>query len=295
MPRLLLTGATGLLGGWIYQDARLRGWEVIRLTRRPVTGSPSVVTSDLDSPGDLISRIGDLQPDWLIHCAAESSAARCELDPVHARQSNVSLTALFAMVADQLNCPFLFISTDMVFRGDRGGYTEQDSPDPVHVYGQSKASSESVCLSVSHRQWIVRPSLLLGLSSDGTRGYTDSLLRDLQAGKTITAFSDEFRSALPAQVAASLINDMAGKAVPFGLYHLGADDPADRYSMAITLAKTLGLPEHLIRNGSIQAFTGLPARQSSLTLNSSRLKSALGITHIPGAGAVNGSRPLIII
>lgn len=295
MPRLLLTGATGLLGGWIYQDARLRGWEVIRVTRKPLAGIPSIVTSDQDTPEELFSRIGELKPDWLIHCAAESSAARCELDPVHARQSNVTLTARFAMVANQLKCPFLLISTDMVFRGDRGGYTEEGFPDPVHVYGHSKAHAESVSLSVSHRQWTVRPSLLLGLSADGTRGYTDSLLRDLQAGKTITAFSDEFRSAVPAPVAASLINDMAGKAVPFGLYHLGADDSTDRYSLAVTLAKKLGLPAQQIRSGSIGEFTGIPARQSNLTLDSSRLKSALAITHIPGAAAVNGSRPLIII
>lgn len=295
MPRLLLTGATGLLGGWIYQDARMRGWEVSRVTRKPADGFPSLVTNGDPSPDRLLSLIEDSTPDWFVHCAAESSAARCEQNPGLAYASNVTLAASVAMVAAHLGRPFLFVSTDMVFRGDRGGYTEQDPPDPIHVYGESKARAEATCLAVSHQQWIVRPSLLLGLSADGTRGYTDSLLRDLTAGKSVTAFSDEFRSAVPAPVAASLMNDMAGRSLPFGFYHLGADEPTDRYSLAMTLARNLGLPAHLITSGSISGFKGSPARQSNLTLDNSRLKSALGITYIPGVNTVNGSRPLIII
>ena len=92
------------------------------------------------------------QPDWVIHCAALANLDACEADPLLAKQLNTELPHTLASHVARSGARLLHVSTDAVFDGLRGDYTEEDVPSPVGVYSRTKYGGElAVAASRSQR------------------------------------------------------------------------------------------------------------------------------------------------
>src|SRR5262245_37861905 len=159
--RLLVTGASGQLGGYLLRESAVAGldmtaWchshpgEVAGVTLRPV---------DLADGGAVASAFREARPDAVIHAAAVSSIAACHRNPGRAERVNVGGTALLAELAAAAGARLVLVSTDLVFDGERGGYREEDAPAPLSVYGRTKVAAEGAALACP-RAAAVRCSLL---------------------------------------------------------------------------------------------------------------------------------------
>ena len=218
MRRLLLTGHAGFLGHFVQQAAR-GSWTVIGVSR---SARPPHVAFDLSS-GDIDGLVADVQPDAIIHLAANGFVDECQDHPQRTAALNVEATRRLAEIAAQTHRPFVFTSTDQVYRGDRRDWSELDDPDPVNTYGRQKVAAEEAVRSVHPDAVVARPSLMLGPHPDG-RGYLEKLTRQVVAGETLTLFTDEFRSALHARDAARGL--LAALNWPGGTYNMGGSRPA---------------------------------------------------------------------
>ncbi len=97
---------------------------------------------DLLAAGAVERLLDQTQPDWVIHCAALANLEDCEADPALAEQLNTELPAKLAAHVARGGARLLHVSTDAVFDGQKGDYTEQDAPNPLSVYARTKLEGE---------------------------------------------------------------------------------------------------------------------------------------------------------
>jgi dTDP-4-dehydrorhamnose reductase len=138
--RLLVTGATGLLGLNLSLLAARQGHAVTGLVNtRSLQGvSFDVRQVNLLDRDAALKTIEASRPEAIIHCAAIASINAAEQQPELAQQLNGEVPGWLAEAARRWSVPFVHISTDAVFNGETGNYTEEDATDPLSVYARAK-------------------------------------------------------------------------------------------------------------------------------------------------------------
>ncbi|CAH1722232.1 unnamed protein product [Aphis gossypii] len=159
--KLFLTGASGLLGRSIYERfLNEPDWTVCGISfKRTSPGLTKLNLLDKDAVTNLLNTIS---PDVIVHCAAERFPDKVENDPQAAYDLNVGVSAHLADVANNLKVPFLYISTDYVFDGDKSPYKETDEPTPINEYGRLKLLGEKAVLAANLNNIILRIPVLYG-------------------------------------------------------------------------------------------------------------------------------------
>lgn len=268
-PRVLVTGAAGLIGQYLVNSAPrwASGWDVRGLTRMDLelTDHPGVTTV-----------FHKLKPDLVVHCAAMSRTKDCEQDPQLARRVNVDATAHLARLCRDI--PFVFLSSGEVFDGRRGWYPEDARPAPINVYGTTKIEAEQRVLQ-NPRHTVVRIVLTAGTSRNGDRSFVEDMCRTAQAGKNLTLYADEFRCPLPAGVIARALWDLVQRDCP-GLYHLGGSERLSRWEIGAALLPWYPVLNGRLVEGSSRDHRGAP-RPADLSLNCDKIQRLLSFP-IPG-------------
>ena len=168
---------------------------------------------------------------------------------------NVEATRRLAELAHDI--PFVFFSTDLVFDGRKGNYTETDATNPLNVYGETKLAAEEIVLKNPHHL-AVRTSLNGGHSPSGHRAFNEQLRRSLrEAGQEMTLFTDEFRCPIPAVETARAVWDLAQKSCA-GLYHVAGAEKLSRLELGKLLLKRWPEVTAEIKSGSAKDFPGPP-------------------------------------
>ncbi|MCG2727426.1 MAG: sugar nucleotide-binding protein, partial [Candidatus Methanoperedenaceae archaeon] len=122
----LITGASGLLGANLVLVARQYGKDVTAIYHQHKFMAPDVTSLQVDlSDKRLIDDLFEqIRPDWIIHCAAMTNVDWCEENPADAYRINGEISHNLAMAAHRIDAGFVYISTDSVFDGKRGFYSE---------------------------------------------------------------------------------------------------------------------------------------------------------------------------
>ena len=143
MARILVTGASGLLGINLALEA-MRAHEVMGVDRGKLKSAPfQLIKADLLRRNAIDSVFSQFHPDWLINCAALANLEACEEYPDRARLLNAEIPGELAKACAKRGIRFTHISTDAVFDGEKTGqYTEDDEPNPLGVYAQTKLDGE---------------------------------------------------------------------------------------------------------------------------------------------------------
>ena len=135
---ILVTGAGGLVGSRVVARLAAAGEKAVGIGRAQV---------DLRDAGRLRALLDDLRPDGIIHCGAMTDVDGCEKDPEGAWAVNAAAVEVLARSRARLTA----ISTDYVFDGEKGDYSEDDIPNPRGVYARSKRAGEEAALRASDR------------------------------------------------------------------------------------------------------------------------------------------------
>jgi dTDP-4-dehydrorhamnose reductase len=270
-PLVWITGAGGLIGSHLLASSQRHAprWRVRGLTRADL---------DLADFSAVRKAFARDQPAAVIHCAAMSKSVACQANPQLARQINVDATAALAEVAEDI--PFIFLSSDLVFDGRKGGYREEDSPNPLSCYAETKVAAEHVILA-NPRHTVVRSSLNGGRSPTGDRSFNEELRRACEGGRGLKLFVDEYRSPLPTAVTARALWELLGSGTP-GLYHLAGAERLSRWEIGELLFARWGMKPTNVQAGTIKEYDG-PPRLPDTSLDYSRIQKLLSFP-IPGLG-----------
>ncbi len=270
LPLVWITGANGLIGNYLVQTAPQFAprWRVRALTRTDF---------DLLDFAAVEREFQKDKPQLIIHCAAITVVSEAQKNPTLARRVNVEATKFLAELAVQI--PFVFFSTDLVFDGRKGDYTETDVVNPLHIYGETKVAAEEIVLR-NPRHLVVRTSLNYGQSLSGNRAFNEQLRRSLQsAGQGMKLFTDEFRNPIPAVETARAVWELVEKKCA-GIYHVAGADKMSRYQIGELLVK--GWPEvtAVIESGLAKDFPG-PPRALDTSLDIAKVQKVLSAP-LPG-------------
>jgi len=262
-PLAWITGAGGLIGSHIVRAAAVHApnWRVRGLTRSDfdLTDFPEV---QRQFEADL--------PQLVIHCAAMSDPTVCEAQQTHTRLVNREATFYLSGLAQDI--PMIFFSSDLVFDGKHGNYTEQDEPSPLTFYARTKAEAEALVLAnLLHS--VVRTTLTAGKSPNSDRGIEEQLRLRWAKGDTVKLFIDEYRCPIPAEVTARGIWELALAKRP-GLYHLAGSQRLSRLEIGQAIAESRPEWNPKIESCSLRDYAG-PPRAPDTSLDCGKLQQIL--------------------
>jgi len=280
MTRILITGASGLLGLNLALSASEQH-TVIGVDRCRLTGVPfELVCADLLEPGAVDRVLDETHPEWLIHCAALANLEACEADPILAHRLNADLPGDLAAACARRGIRLMHISTDSVFDGMKADtYSETDTPNPQGVYSATKLAGEQNVLSANPEAAIARVNFF-GWSLGGKRSISEFFFNNLSADRQCNGFTDIWFCPIFVGDLADTLLRMLEKALS-GLYHAVGSDALTKYGFGVRLARRFGFDETLITPISIEQ-SGLTAKRSpTLRLSVHKLSTALGVK-IPG-------------
>ncbi len=273
--RILITGASGLLGLNLALEASRQHIVYGTVNRHPLHAKVfHVIQVDLTSPGAVEKALDESQPDWVIHCAALASIDECEANPTLARKLNTELSVEIASHVAKGGARLLHISTDAVFDGRRGNYSEEDTPNPLSTYARTKFEAEQLVLHMNPQAIVARVNLF-GWSASGQRSLNEFFFYNLQCGNQVMGFTDVYFCPLLANDLAMVLLKMLQRGL-YGLYHVVSRECLSKYEFGVALAQCFGLDASLITPTSVQQSGLVAWRSPNLTLRTEKLTQALG-------------------
>ena len=273
--RILITGAGGLLGLNLAMTLKDQV-EVIATDRKPLRRLElfEFYQTELVTPGAVSTLLDQAAPDAVIHCAALADVDACEHAPQVAQEVNADLPGLIARETARRDIGLVHISTDAVFDGARGGYSEKDAPNPLSVYARTKLEGEQQVMA-AHTKAVVTRVNLFGWSSAQNRSLAEFFYYNLKAGKPLKGFVDVHFCPLLVNHLAPVFLNIFEKQLA-GLYHLVSPVSLTKYDFGVEIAERFGFDPGLITPISV-ADSGLKAKRSpNLTMNTDKLAAALG-------------------
>jgi dTDP-4-dehydrorhamnose reductase len=240
--KVLITGANGLLGQHLTKLLLSQNYQVVATSRGesrlPFEPSANYTYHSMDIANALETfTIMSLEkPDVVVHAAAMTNVDECELRPQHCERINVQGTSQVLTDAESFSSHFIYISTDFVFDGEKGNYTEDEDPRPISLYGFTKLQAESMVQTSEIPFAIVRTCLVYGNLLKGTRSNIVSWVKEsLEQGKTIQVVSDQMRTPTYVDDLAKGIALIIEKKAT-GIYHISGKDWLTPYDIAIKTA-----------------------------------------------------------
>jgi dTDP-4-dehydrorhamnose reductase len=233
--KLLVTGASGLVGTRLTGVAVKAGHEVIAIYNQHEINVPNALQVDLKEENKIAKIIKDSDSDVVIHLASVTNVDLCEQDPHLADLVNAVTTRNISQACSEVGTHFLYVSTDYVFDGRKGNYREQDQPNPVNTYGLSKLRGEEATLSASPSFCVARTSVVYGWGRKFRPNFGSWTYSALKASQQIRVAEDQYCSPTLNSHLAVMLLEVAERQLP-GIIHLAGASRLSRYQFALEIA-----------------------------------------------------------
>jgi dTDP-4-dehydrorhamnose reductase len=275
--RLMVTGGSGFVAGSVIRAAA-ETWEVHAVSR-----SDASITMDhlvwhrcmeMDEDG-LHHMFHEIDPAAVIHTAAIADIDYCESNQEVAKHLNTDLARAVADLCEDHGIRFVHLSTDTVFDGERGLYTESDPVKPVNFYGRTKVMAEEAVQDVGGRFVVARVALVMGLPVIGSgNSFVSRMMAALDDGKNVTVPNNEIRSPVDVITLGRALVELAGNDLP-GFIHLSGSEVLNRYDMMKRIAIRLGQSSDRIVAIDPSGIPGRAPRPLDVSLDNTKARTEL--------------------
>jgi dTDP-4-dehydrorhamnose reductase len=281
MKKILITGASGLLGINLALTAHAGGYDVTGITlEEGIHGTPfEMLRLDLTQPGTIMEVIQDSRPDTIINCVALTDVDLCEQIPEKAKLVNTWIPEMLAKETAMRHIQLVQISTDAVFDGSSGNYSEDDPVSPQNVYADTKLAGEYAVLEKDKNALVCRVNFY-GWSISGRRSLAEWFFNKFSQGESVKGFTDAFFSPLLATDLAEIILRLIEHR-SCGLFHVVNPEAISKYAFGLALAEKFGFDRSLLTPASVKEAGFKAARSPNLNLNPGKLIKELGV-NLPG-------------
>ncbi len=259
MKTILVTGSNGLLGQKLTD--LLKGNTAYHLIatakgedRYPDKTGYKYVSLDITNEQEVEEILSIYKPDAVIHTAAMTNVDQCETDHAGCDELNVKAVQYIAESCDKHNIYLAHLSTDFIFNGEKGPLTEEDKPDPVSYYGESKLKAEQIVQAMQGRWSILRTVLVFGIVSDMSRSNIVLWVKNnLEQNKVIKVVNDQWRTPTLAEDLAMGCFLAVDKQAQ-GVYNISGADLLTPYDIAQQTAAFFKLDAALIEKADSSTF-----------------------------------------
>jgi dTDP-4-dehydrorhamnose reductase len=270
---VLVLGGGGMLGHKLWQvlAPRFDTHVTIRESAHALAGLPGFDRSrchegiDITATEQVLGVVRRVRPAAIINAVGIIKQRAAAKDPVAAIQVNALFPHLLHDMARAVGAYLIHVSTDCVFSGNRGNYTEDDLPDPPDLYGRSKLLGE-----IDAPDCLTLRTSIIGQELRGGHGLVEWFLG--QEGGRVSGFANAIYSGVPTVVLATMIAELLEREVPLvGLYHL-ASAPISKYDLLLLVRDAFGVRVEVERDEAFRCDRGL---------NADRLRAATGMIAPP--------------
>jgi len=271
MSRILVIGAKGMLGRDLVEGLRssFRGDEVVGW---------DIDEIDIQEEKDTIAKIESLRPRIVINVAAYTDVDGCELHKERAFAINAEGMRHVALGAVRCDARVVYLSTDYIFDGEKGKpYVEDDLPNPINVYGDSKLKGEEYVLELAREALIVRTQWLYGRCGNN---FVEVVLRQAREKEVLSVVNDQ--TGLPTYTvdlskAISLLIERDAR----GIFHVANSNPCTWYNYAKKILEFSGIKRVKVLPISSKELDRLALRPSYSVLDTQKFQREIGMTLRP--------------
>ena len=251
MKRILICGSNGLLGQRLaLMLSSQTDYEVLNTSRQRSFVFDhrlfDYTQLDITKKGDVKSLVSSFHPTTIINAAAAADVDWCEQHREDAWKINVVGVENLIEATRKVGARLIHISTDYVFDGTHGPYSEDDKPNPISYYGKSKLASENAVRIAEIPHTILRTIVLYGNGIGVRDSFPTWVVKNLRTGKVVRCSEDQISN--PTHV-----NDIAFAVVKSfelnrdGIYHVCGSERVSRHQFAVRTAEVFGLDPGLIQ------------------------------------------------
>ena len=246
--RVLVIGGSGFIGRYLVRSlSETKGHEVFGtfLSRPPGNDGSSWHRVELPDVGGLEQLSLASQPDVVVHLAAIADVGAAERDPRRATAVNVDATADLARLCMQRGARLVFVSTEYVFDGRRGLYSEDESPSPTTHYGRTKWEAEQEVAKLGELVSIVRTSIVYGWPLQRHRNFVPMLVERLGSGQRYGASTEVMRTPVYVEHLVEGLVELVGQDHA-GIHHVAGRDWVSMYDFSLAVAEEFDLDKDLV-------------------------------------------------
>jgi dTDP-4-dehydrorhamnose reductase len=246
--RILITGANGMLGQRLARFILSQGKNELLLTsleKECYFKGVNYISEDLTKRENVKKIIYEFFPDVIINTAAFTNVDLCESERETAWKVNVKSVEYIAEMSRIIDAHLVHISSDYVFDGNSGPYTEKDIPKPIGYYGRTKLASENTIRLISPISTIIRTNVLYGPVIYGRPDFVRWVINNLSEEKEIRIVTDQYNNPTYLDDIVHAINTI----IEFkkqGLYNIAGRELISRYDFTLRIADFFNLNKKLI-------------------------------------------------
>lgn len=268
--KILVTGSNGLLGQKLIAALRTDPAVQLIATSRGADRTPEPLADryramDITQRADVDEVIDEVRPNVIIHTAAMTNVDACELDAEACHLQNVVATGYLIDAAERHGSHFIFLSTDFIFDGQNGPYSEADRPAPLSIYGQSKLDGERMVATSGLDRWaIARTIIVYGIAEGLSRSNVVLWAKGaLEKGSPINVVDDQWRMPTLAEDLADGCIRIAKQGAT-GIFHLSGPDGMSILELVQRVAAYFDLDASIVSRVSSESL-GQPAKRPPRT------------------------------
>ena len=243
--KILITGSNGLLGQKLLHKLRLDSSIQLVATSKGenrVSKKEDYTYFDLDITNDtaVAQLIAREKPQVVINTAAMTNVDLCEDEKKACDALNVDAVRYLADACEKIDTHLIQISTDFIFDGEDGPYSEEDEPNPLSYYGFSKLKSEQLLQAHSVKWTVLRTIIVFGVGEKLSKGNIVLWAKGaLEKGDPLNIIDDQFRAPTLAEDLADICI-LAAKKKAFGVFNASGKDIMSIYEIVERIAKHYG-------------------------------------------------------
>lgn len=272
--RIVVTGASGFVGSNAAADLTARH-DVLGLTFQTRGAFPFPCERvDLTCDEPLSSHLHAWKPDVIVHSAAMSRVLECERDPNRAHAVNVEATGRLVRLAERLHAKLIFISSDQVYSGGKGGYRESDEPAPVGRYGRTKLEAERLVLNSAARHLVLRSNSVVGNGIGWGESFSMRVVGAARRGEPIPLFFDQYRSPIHVRTLVRVI-EIACLSEISGLLNVGGLKRLSRLEAGCIALRAAGISPERVESVSYLSHSGAEFMTRDTSYDISRLRQLM--------------------
>lgn len=271
--KILITGANGLLGSNLCSIYSKNNEVIATSNTKPTFSNCFNYKLDITKPEELIL-IEKIKPYLIIHCAALVNVDYCEEHPEEAELVNTIGTKNIALAAKKSGSYLIHISTDAIFDGQKGDYSEIDKPNPINIYARTKLEAEKEVQSIGDNYALVRTNIYGWNRKKNQKSLAEWMLDKLESREKMPAFKDVLYSPILVNNLAEAILELYGMRFN-GIINIAGSESCSKLAFAYRLSEVFGLDKKLILPASVDELKLKAKRSKNMSLNVEKAQKLL--------------------
>ncbi|RKY90345.1 MAG: dTDP-4-dehydrorhamnose reductase [Ignavibacteriae bacterium] len=246
--RIFIVGANGMLGQRtieFYKPNKNVQLFACSIEENPLFSDVDYLCCNITERDKIKEAVYNFMPDVIINAAAYTNVDLSETERETAWKINVKGVEHLAETARVIDAQVIHISSDYIFDGKKGPYSENDKPNPLGYYGRTKLASENVLKISGALYTILRTNVLYGVASKSKADFVEWLINTVRSGKPVRIVDDQFSNP-------TFIDDLVqaiSKVIEFrkhGVYNIAGKEFLSRYEFTEIIADYFKLAKSLI-------------------------------------------------